>query len=193
MSSFSCFGYPGSVLSLLVFMIVSGAGRTIAVKVYFQLGYNDPLMMALIFLFSHLFAGPMYLAEIALRKNVDETAIGETAADDSMIHSDSAQASAESSSSLEKNGHDIEDGYMEQQQMNPNQLLQKNKLGSQTGLTYKSKQAVQWVHRIPWPLKPLVSSILNIFCIIFRMLPFSTWQLRSMKCWQVAWKWDLAC
>jgi hypothetical protein len=33
--------YSREVLTTLILMIVTGAGRTLAVKVYFQLGYDD--------------------------------------------------------------------------------------------------------------------------------------------------------
>jgi hypothetical protein len=52
--------YSREVLTTLILMIATGAGRTLAVKVYFQLGYDDPFLVAILMLLGHSLAAPIY-------------------------------------------------------------------------------------------------------------------------------------
>uniref|UniRef100_A0A7S1GM70 Uncharacterized protein n=1 Tax=Cyclophora tenuis TaxID=216820 RepID=A0A7S1GM70_CYCTE len=38
----------------------------------------------------------------------------------------------------------------------------KNRRGSKTGLTEKSKQAVKWVHHVPWWMKPIIPGFFKL-------------------------------
>lgn len=53
--------YSRDVLTTLILMILLGAGRTIVVKVGFQLGYDDPLLITVLLLVGHALALPLYL------------------------------------------------------------------------------------------------------------------------------------
>lgn len=52
--------YSREVLATLILMIVTGAGRTLAVKLYFQLGFDDPFLVAILMLLGHSLAAPIY-------------------------------------------------------------------------------------------------------------------------------------
>jgi hypothetical protein len=52
--------YSREILTTLILMIVTGAGRTLAVKVYFQLGFDDPFLVAILMLLGHSLAVPIY-------------------------------------------------------------------------------------------------------------------------------------
>jgi hypothetical protein len=52
--------YSREVLTTLILMILTGAGRTLAVKVYFQLGFDDPFFVAILMLLGHSLAVPIY-------------------------------------------------------------------------------------------------------------------------------------
>ena len=60
--------YSKSVLATLLLMILSTAARTIITKVYFQLGYDDPILVLVLILISHGFAIPIYFAAKVLAK-----------------------------------------------------------------------------------------------------------------------------
>jgi drug/metabolite transporter (DMT)-like permease len=52
--------YSREVLTTLILMILTGAGRTLAVKVYFQLGFDDPFLVAILVLLGRSLAVPIY-------------------------------------------------------------------------------------------------------------------------------------
>jgi hypothetical protein len=52
--------YSKEVLATLILMILTGGRRTLAVKVYFQLGYDDPFLVAILMLLGHSLAIPIY-------------------------------------------------------------------------------------------------------------------------------------
>jgi hypothetical protein len=52
--------YSREVLTTLILMILTGAGRTLAVKVYFQIGFDDPFLVAILMLLGHSVAVPIY-------------------------------------------------------------------------------------------------------------------------------------
>lgn len=52
--------YSADVLAALLLMIVFGAGRTVTIKVYFQMGFDDPFCVTLLMLASHALAVPLY-------------------------------------------------------------------------------------------------------------------------------------
>ena len=52
--------YSRHVLATLILMILTGAARTIGIKVYFQLGFDDPFLTTFFMLFAHSLAIPLY-------------------------------------------------------------------------------------------------------------------------------------
>lgn len=77
--------YPIGVWVTLSLMILTGAARTIAIKVYFQLGYDDPLLVLVSILIAHGFALPIYWVSkcIASRQHEHES---DEEADEQEIH-----------------------------------------------------------------------------------------------------------
>jgi drug/metabolite transporter (DMT)-like permease len=88
--------YSKEVLATLILMIVTGAGRTLAVKVYFQLGYDDPFLVAILMLLGHSLAVPIYWLAEWLVPETDLVVDANTAEDGAeMNHSDEADLEME--------------------------------------------------------------------------------------------------
>ena len=66
---------------------------------------------------------------------------------------------------------DFEDELDEEvdEQPHPKKTNRRNR-GSTTGLSQASQEAVQWVHKIPYWAKPLMSSVFCLLDMVFRML-----------------------
>jgi aspartate racemase len=65
--------YSNNVLATLILMVVAGAARTLAIKVYFQLGYDDPFLVAVLMLLGYLLALPVYWGTKWLVPDTDES------------------------------------------------------------------------------------------------------------------------
>ena len=269
--------YSREVLATLILMIVTGAGRTLAVKVYFQLGFDEPFLVTILMLLGHSLAVPIYwLVEwLVPATDVDGEAVdgvmpggltnsnirmpdlekaGETRASvvpvadvevdenkaedaTEMNHSEQAdpETKDESTASILKQApfspvmrrlssptirrlskslrdvihtewkhdntlmatDDEEPQMIEQPKEESSQTRDSNSVdedppdegetaeislkiakfrqrksnrGSVHGLTMKSREAIQWVHKIPNWAKPLMSSGFNLLDVAFRML-----------------------
>ena len=54
--------YSNKVLTTLILMVVTAAARVLTVKVYFQLGYDDPFLGSILVLLGQSLALPIYYA-----------------------------------------------------------------------------------------------------------------------------------
>mmetsp|Transcript_8102 Transcript_8102/g.23292 ORF Transcript_8102/g.23292 Transcript_8102/m.23292 type:complete len:593 (-) Transcript_8102:99-1877(-) len=55
------FGYPAATLRILLLMILTGAARTLGVRVFYQLGFDDPLLSTILFILSHALSLLLYV------------------------------------------------------------------------------------------------------------------------------------
>jgi len=144
--------YPNHVLAALLLMIVTGAARGVCVKLFYQLGFEKPIFVTILFLLGQALSLPIHhvIRCFTRGKNSEDTA-AELQADE-----DGSEASLEMIS-LEKQPRD-----------QPKRLRSKNMIGSATGLNARSHEAIQWIHRIPWWAKPAVPGICNLCEATFR-------------------------
>jgi hypothetical protein len=165
------FGYSKTTFAILIFMILTGAAKTIGVSIYYQLDFDDPLMASLLFIIGSALALPIHYFhpqnsnEGTDNDNVEEA--DEADGEDPTPH-------------IEPGNQDMSN---DEPTTNTEQAMKRGKgevtvhevkeaalrrLGSATGLTRKSKEAIVWVHRIPWWCKPIPPSIFNIIDAVFR-------------------------
>lgn len=227
--------YSRDVLITLILMIVLGAGRTIAVKVFYQLGFSDPLLVTVLVLIGHALALPVYwiLKQLSGHQQSKDELNGELHTTDEEFSIDSFASEERgqvanhtarrtgpivSSKSLGtgiaalttiqwaphpswcesseffpevdeeeddtpqelENDEECQRQSLEAVSHHDMKIVKEDmdkkgkpplvKRGSKTGLTERSKRAVQWVHRVPWWAQPLLSSFFGVLDTAFRML-----------------------
>jgi len=167
--------YPLHVILTLVGMITAGAGRIVAVKVYFQIELEQsqsttPLFVTLLYLLGQALSLGVYFAATRLgyikgspSDKVDDKLysaieMAETHPEDGCdVNNKISPTSSEDDDEMPKAVHQSDD--------EPCAIVPRPKLrrqGSKTGLTEDSKDAVAWVHKIPWYLKPVIPGFFNL-------------------------------
>lgn len=222
-----CF-YQAHVLVALILMIVFGAGRTIAIKVFFQLGFEGPFLVSILMLFGHSLAIPLYYLlqwclpaitdDIADDNDYQQGSGGEAPAvpgsgmATSLRTSRSSLRTSRSSTRrssiiafelqvlrdapwevthipdkleevqeegdipLDDQADEKAEAELDGDQGSRTPAVDRHvaprhgHIGSTTGLSERSKRAVQWVHHIPYWAKPLVSSFFGFLDAVFRVL-----------------------
>mmetsp|Transcript_18311 Transcript_18311/g.42170 ORF Transcript_18311/g.42170 Transcript_18311/m.42170 type:complete len:425 (-) Transcript_18311:350-1624(-) len=195
--------YPTHVIVTLIGMIAAGAGRIVAVKVYFQMQEEEsrpetPMFVTLLYLVGQalsLVVHCIYTRLQRIKKNEDQNnnryakieMVDTCTADDPENISRLPDASEDKKS--RRNGqdtHDVEscDTTAEDESIEDTELVLRDdedeysdgedgstsidprpklrRQGSETGLTEESEDAVAWIHRIPWYLKPVIPGFCNM-------------------------------
>jgi hypothetical protein len=197
--------YPPHVLFTLLGMITAGAGRIVAVKIYFQIELEEsravtPMFVTLLYLVGQALSlvvhciytqcistqtirpdsqknqsGKLYsMIEMADRTSVDDNDISpipEADTSDETIHyddddDDDVESDTSTGHALEQNdGLLICDDDEHRNGKDPTSIVPRPKMrrrGSKTGLTAESKDAIAWIHKIPWYLKPVIPAFCNL-------------------------------
>jgi hypothetical protein len=207
--------YSLAVSLVLVCMIVTGAVRSVAVKFFYQMGYDFPLLVTLLYLVGQSLSLVVYIVSITIKAHNnkqfagrrkskggkcyaeydDERDLEAYSAETSIeIEEDDSQASlfdaavilsdavhhselqdladlfegieatvvepAEPSLSGELDKPPAGGGGKGKNDASSRPVLKRS--GSLTGLSEESKEAVQWVHRVPWYLKPALPGFCNL-------------------------------
>lgn len=152
--------YPLPIALTLFGMITAGAGRIIAIKVYYQIQIEEgrpvtPLFVTLLYLFGQALSLFVHFVYVGVVKSAEEPTVAKTLDDDPRDLA--LEATQRSSSDLSE---DIEQGGEHESNIPPKPRLIRQ--GSNTGLTEESKKAVAWVQRIPWCLKPAIPGFFNL-------------------------------
>jgi len=200
--------YPLHVILTLLGMITAGAGRIVAVKIYFQMQEEKsqpvtPMFVTLLYLvgqalslFVHCIYSQIHRAdsqredstimyskiEMVDTSTLDEfekvpplpdTGEGKTSLHDSAQNSHDVEKcdalpgdESQKGGGLIMDGDDNDgDGEHGNEEDDPKSIVPRPELrrrGSKTGLTDESKDAVAWIHRIPWYLKPVIPGFCNM-------------------------------
>lgn len=192
--------YPPHVVLTLIGMVVAGAGRIVAIKVYFQIEFEEsrnatPLFVTLLYLVGQALSLVVHYICIKFqntnhgeRDGLEKIAYtGIEMVDRTLDVQDSVNIPA-----LTKtfDGNEFDLGIHTPQQLidsddestseawlqdeversdnqlnsedHPNPRRKKKRRGSNTGLTQESKEAVAWIHKIPWYLKPVIPGFFNL-------------------------------
>ena len=164
--------YSARTSVILLCMVVTGAGRSVGVKLFYQLGYNNPLFVSLLYLLGQSLSLVVYWAtqrrslanyepvELELQETIvfqDEENIGKQIGDDVALMGLVAPGNNDNEP-IVKAATTLRKSFKRQ--------------GSQHGLTDASKQAVSWIHRIPWYLKPLIPGFFNLCNAALRWASF---------------------
>jgi drug/metabolite transporter (DMT)-like permease len=160
--------YSLYVSAILMSMIATGAARSVAVKLFYQLGFECPIFVTLMSLFGQSLSLLVYY--ISIRADQSQRSNSSSIGDGLVVDNDEKQYAAMEQAEQHASWpagialQDLEgasqgDGIFSH--------------GSTTGLTKESKRAVQWVHSIPWYLKPVVPAILNLVKFTMRWGSFA--------------------
>jgi drug/metabolite transporter (DMT)-like permease len=192
--------YSRHILSVLVCMIVTGAARSVIVKLFYQFGFEKPFFVTLLYLLGQAISLLVYYAAFTLKsgkqkdgQEEDEDPEMEEGQNDksnsalaisSFAHVTDGRASfvdqrtqnsvtylsdAENDGKSAKGSveEDLDEDNACSTDENPAPLPPKKSSrrkhsGSLHGLTEESKEAIKWVHRIPYYLKPLIPGFFNL-------------------------------
>jgi hypothetical protein len=239
MSPLHC--YPPKIIGIIVTMIVTGAARSVGVKIFYQNGFVNPLFVTLLYLFGHalallVYGGSVYLEQrrqqpphgggshneyhsrhtwnSMISKSIHRTSLHDHAIGALLLapgivpaavtlsdHDDDDDATivgrpivmtfwgmlpmgefSKGRFASTPNGNHIEMMMDPPQHQQPphgtttngdgstcfndshdtNNDTQATQWGSVAGLNEQSKQAVQWVHQIPWYGKPIIPGLCNL-------------------------------
>jgi len=182
--------YSSDVLACLVLMVLFGAGRTIAIKIFFQLGFDDPLLVVVLDFAANLLSLPTYYflsarKEAASSEDSDET---ESTQDDSLSDDEGleldgredveaqkqpsapkAVVTQSTSTSSSDDGSALKDPPQRRRDSVARRLslLDSPHNPSMTGLTVKVSG---WIHCIPWWAKPMITGALQVLEVTFYMV-----------------------
>ena len=211
--------YPLHVILTLIGMITAGAGRIVAVKIYFQMEVDEsqpvtPLYVTLLYLVGQALSLVVYygynqfqrmcsdpggakystiemadtsILEIDCISDDDENDNDPTnntntapqhlpdnnALDNSNGHEFGKNGNSFDGSDEEEKTMTIDDDEYQDEEANieypptsrtipPPQRRILRRQGSKTGLTQESKDAIAWVHQIPWIFKPVIPGFFNL-------------------------------
>mmetsp|Transcript_14233 Transcript_14233/g.35716 ORF Transcript_14233/g.35716 Transcript_14233/m.35716 type:complete len:423 (-) Transcript_14233:23-1291(-) len=191
--------YPPNVVFTLIGMITAGAGRIVAVKVYFQIEIEEsrtvtPLFVTLLYLVGQTLSLFVHYTYITINppsdgqrdefekisyetiemvdRTLDENDDDNTPSLPKSIDSD--EFGLGMPSTLQQSIDDDEetsDIWQDEAQHSEHRFVfedhqtprwKPRRRGSKTGLTKESKDAVAWIHNIPWYLKPAIPGFFNL-------------------------------
>ena len=184
MASFSaCSYYSKEELIVLLGVVFLGAGRTTLTKVYFQMGYDDPFFATVLVLLGHSMALPAFFLNKKLKcLGHSQECQSTTSATLSEHDGDLNNIKSENNNNNNKNNN-VDPGTLSDppeivaKQDNSeaggdsarSKMMMASKFGSATGLNQESADAVQWIQRIPYWAKPLITSIFGLSDAVFRV------------------------
>jgi hypothetical protein len=174
-------------------MIVIGTARTVGVKVLYQLGFDHPLLVALLYLLGQSLALVVYFCShkesteeeyeaVASMDKEEVTIIGIEDDDDELSDGGIEMSSAHANASKRIRASSNEDKAFPspfdshppecatRYNPPPRRILQRQ--GSQTGLSQESHDAVVWVHAIPWQIKPVIPGLFNLANAVLKWFSF---------------------
>jgi drug/metabolite transporter (DMT)-like permease len=220
--------YSPQVLAILLSMVITGAARSVVVKLFYQVGFERPMLVTLLYLLGQSLSLVVYFVSLQLIKDVaDDPAagarqtdkhaetlsttkeddsenerqpnlssslpsqlsksnlevsedhewcvheLGEPTGDDTCVQlAESATRQRDVDISTTKEKSDKNENQVESGQACPrpsaasrtrrSKLPSRRPRGSTHGLTEESKNAVQWIHQIPYYWKPLIPGIFNL-------------------------------
>ena len=76
--------YPLAISLVLIFMIITGAARSVAVKLFYQLGFQSPLFVTLLYLFGQSLSLIFYFVSVQVKRAKHPKELG----DDEYIYND---------------------------------------------------------------------------------------------------------
>lgn len=181
--------YPPHVVLTLLGMITAGAGRIVAVKIFFQIEVDQsqsvtPLFVTLLYLVGQTLSLVVHyiitrckhhekkeievdkLIEMADTRSSSDHEDGDRSGD-TLPLSGAIDDEKIGKGTVEQNEGLLmfDDEYEIDEEISTSVVPSRPKLkrrGSKTGLTKESKDAVAWVHRIPWYLKPAIPGFCNL-------------------------------
>lgn len=142
-------------------MILTGAGRSIGVKLFYQMGYNDPLFVAALYLLGQTLSLVVYwFTKCCYRSSKEEESQYELVASNTngkMVDEEMSDTTV-STDDEETDAEEAIDSLVAV----PQRRQQLKRQGSDHGLTEESTKAVSWVHEIPWYFKPAIPGVFNL-------------------------------
>ena len=144
--------YSRDVWAILFGMILTGAARSITVKLAYQSGFKAPLTVTLLYLAGQALSLLAYIAQKNFSYflvNYDMLQLKESSETESELELKS-QPRHESNHEVEKPIQKV--FYMDQ----------KIPKGSSHGLSIESEERIQWIHHIPWYAKPAIPAFSNL-------------------------------
>jgi hypothetical protein len=188
--------YDLSVSLVLIGMIVTGATRSVAVKLFYQLGVESPYFATILYLMGQSLSLIVYLISVKYKKYTPVIDEGQEYLEceeyemDAYIRTPREQESEQNecdpkfmrSNSVRRESvfevSDTFEGSSEQSETDPETESEDLappappiiphprasfvRQGSETGLTEESRKAVNWIHSIPWYLKPAIPGFCNL-------------------------------
>ena len=158
--------YSKHVWAILIAMVMTGAARSVVVKLAYQKGFEVPLSITMIYLFGQalslfVFWGQKHIIinfsgkNKRLKKMEIESKLKETQVNQVIDNTEPKQPR------WHDNDTDIEETSSEEE---CNHVL----IGSLHGLTEESERAIKWIHLIPYYAKPIIPSFFNLLNSLLR-------------------------
>lgn len=172
---------------IILGMVITGTARSVGVKVFYQLGFDNYLLVALLYLLGQSLSLLVYFIskfcsctshhEEQEYAPIDNKELDEDEDEDGHSSDSSTGESGDELSHLESQAVATTAAHLERCQSAPimdstpektepqlkhARSLPMSRRGSKTGLTEESQEAVAWVHSIPWQLKPLIPGLFNL-------------------------------
>ncbi len=183
--------YPKSTWTILLGMIISGSLRSVAVKIVYQSGFEAPLTITLLYLLGQSLSLVVYKVDANMDIDVDIGSlrrkwnwkwkwncfcIGRR------MHRHHQLVRDEIDSNKEEEGEDqtqiqIQKVVKDEQKADRhggNKVIEnrgsKALNGSTHGLTVQSEERIQWIHSVPWYVKPSIPALFNLLNSTLRWL-----------------------
>jgi drug/metabolite transporter (DMT)-like permease len=166
--------YTFQVSAILSGMIVTGAARSVAVQLFYQMGFEQPMFVTLLYLLGQSLSLVVYFA---LRNHVNPAPKGEPLNYMELAEKDAALAKevsysqflVDSQANLSVNTDDDEfdDETSTAPPSDDCEPLPRRKMGANPdgaleGLTKEPSSKVMWVHQIPYYARPLIPGLFNL-------------------------------
>lgn len=178
--------YSFAVSLVLTCMIATGATRSVAVKLFYQLGFHSPLFVTLLYLSGQSLSLIVYYVSVQIKHARKKTLLLDP--EDQCEHQEYELSSYQQKlqrddledfdtalvlsgcahqSPLSDTVDDDDPDEEEEEDDGPKRVdtlmnSGHHRRGSSTGLTEESRKAVAWVHSIPWYLKPVLPGFFNL-------------------------------
>ena len=167
--------YERRTLSILLCMIVTGALRSVAVKLLYQIGLSAPFCVTLLYLCGQSLSLVVHFVKERLHQAAVHSGSCNTAGDVEkeavLLKTGKTRYAVVDSEACEETFDNDEheapqcNGTASSSSQHAKPSLpppNRQRSGSLTGLTEESSEAVSYIHRIPHSLKPAVPGLFNL-------------------------------
>jgi len=162
------FGYSNATLGILIGMVITGAARSVAVKILYQSGFEDPLYVTLLYLLGQSLSLAVYgcrqcllTSGSILVKGKQNSMTDEDETDEPSVDDDTPSSSQPSS--IVVGSSPSASSFRTDSQPK----------GSFHGfIDFESSRGPAWIQRMPYSAKLLIPSVCNMFKSLLRWASF---------------------